>query len=72
MASALYASLPLDGQLVLITGASAGIGASVAVRFAEAQCNLVLIARRSDKLLELRDKLISQYKVTPLRSIVIA
>lgn len=42
----------LEGKTVLITGASAGIGASTAVLFARAGSNLVLTARRADKLEE--------------------
>ena len=43
--------------LVLITGASAGIGASAARRFAKAGCRLALTARRTDGLEKLRSEL---------------
>jgi len=46
----------LAGQTVLITGASAGIGASTAILFAKCGCNLVLIARRADKLADVKAK----------------
>jgi hypothetical protein len=42
---------------VLITGASSGIGASLAKVFAENKFNLVLIARRKDKLEQLKKEL---------------
>jgi hypothetical protein len=38
----------------LINGASAGIGASTAILFAKTGCNLVLLARRQDKLDEVK------------------
>lgn len=43
----------LKGKVVLITGASAGIGWASALAFAEEGASLVLTARRSEKLTEL-------------------
>ncbi|KNE69665.1 hypothetical protein AMAG_14220 [Allomyces macrogynus ATCC 38327] len=43
------------------TGASAGIGASCARHFAAEHCNLVLTARRLERLEELRAELLAQY-----------
>ena len=44
-------------------GASGGIGEACAWRFAEAGCRLVLLARRAEKLEELKQKLQAEYKV---------
>lgn len=42
---------------VVITGASVGIGASIARRFAKAGSHLVLLARRKEKLEEIKNEL---------------
>lgn len=44
-------------ETILITGASDGIGAVYADRFAKRGANLILVARRADKLADLADRL---------------
>lgn len=53
-----------DPGYALITGASSGIGAEFAHQLAEQGFNLILTARRKNKLEELSQKLSQQYSIT--------
>lgn len=45
----------LEGKTVLITGASSGIGEQLAYLFADIKVHLILVARREDKLVAMKD-----------------
>jgi len=47
---------------ILITGASSGLGAELARQYASAENELILLARREDKLFELRNELYEKVK----------
>jgi short-subunit dehydrogenase len=53
--------MKLDGFNALITGASAGIGTEFARQLAGRARALILVARREERLVELRDELQQQY-----------
>lgn len=56
----------LNGKTAFITGASSGIGKACAEQLAKLQCNLVLAARRFDKITTLSEELAKQYQVEVL------
>ena len=53
-----------QGETVLITGASSGIGRELARQFAGDGADLVLIARSEDRLRDLAGELTADYGVT--------
>lgn len=50
--------MKLENRTALITGSSGGIGEEFAVQFARRKVNLVLVARREDRLAQLRTRLL--------------
>jgi uncharacterized protein len=54
---------PWSGKWALVTGASAGIGAALAEELARGGTNLVLTARRRERLQELAQKLAAAHKI---------
>jgi 3-hydroxy acid dehydrogenase/malonic semialdehyde reductase len=53
----------LVSKLVLITGASSGIGEACAIEFAKLKANLILVARRDEKLKAFTTQLLKDYNV---------
>jgi NADP-dependent 3-hydroxy acid dehydrogenase YdfG len=53
----LIAGTPLAGRVAVVTGASSGIGAATAERFAELGAKVALIARRGERLDALEDRI---------------
>lgn len=54
----------MTAQTVLITGASGGIGKALAELFAKDGANLILVARSTDKLEQIKKEFESTYKIT--------
>ena len=55
--------LLLQGQTALVTGASSGLGAEFARQLAACGCHLILVARREDRLQNLRWELLAKHPV---------
>lgn len=53
----------LKGRTALVTGASSGIGADLARELAQRGCHLVVVARREDRLKQLRDEVGARFGV---------
>ncbi len=53
----------LKGKTVFITGASSGIGKATAYMFAKNKANLILVARRVERIQELSTELKKKYKI---------
>ena len=54
----------LSGKTALVTGASSGLGVDFARELARRGCNVVLVARREDRLKQLKSELESAYGIT--------
>jgi len=53
----------LTGKTALVTGASSGLGVDFAKCLAEKGSNLVLVARRTDRLEAVKADIVNQYRV---------
>jgi len=66
-----YAMGRLEGKVVLVTGASAGIGEACAREFAKEGSNLILTARRLDRLEALKTELETKYPQQKVHTIAL-
>ena len=55
--------IKLKNKNCLITGASSGIGKALALKYAENESNLFLVARNKNLLKKTRDEIKSLYKI---------
>lgn len=62
----LVSSLSLGDQVVVVTGASSGIGAHLVQVFHEAGASVALVARRAERLAEVADGLERAQPLPPI------
>ncbi len=53
----------MEGKTAVITGATSGIGAAYAARYAKDGCNLIITGRRKERIETFAEKLENEYKV---------
>ncbi|MCL6493333.1 MAG: SDR family oxidoreductase [Ignavibacterium sp.] len=56
----------LEGKIILITGASSGIGEACAKKFAELKANLIITARRKERIEKLSNELSRKHNIKVL------
>ena len=57
--------MKFKNKVIVITGASSGIGEASAIEFAKNGANIVLVGRKKSKLIDVEKKL-SKYKISTL------
>jgi dehydrogenase/reductase SDR family protein 7B len=62
--------ISIRGKTILITGASSGLGEALARRLFNEQCQLILLARRIDRLENLREELFQLHPTYPKVKII--